>query len=98
MWQSRDDRESQHVGWRRIRASCRGLRQQFAPEVLEAIGIPMTKLAELRSDDVGRVVIDKTGFTNLFSFRLEFAPVALQVLPADSSAAPFRRTFRSSLD
>jgi uncharacterized protein (TIGR03435 family) len=70
--------------------TCGGLRRQFAPErhVLEAIGIPMTKLAELLSDDVGRVVIDKTGFTNLFSFRLEFAPVALQVAPADSSVPP----------
>lgn len=48
----------------------------------------MTKLVELLSDDVGRVVIDKTGFTHLFSFRLEFAPVALQVAPADSSVPP----------
>ena len=48
----------------------------------------MTKLAELLSDDVGRVVIDKTGFTNVFSFRLEFAPVALQVAPTDSSVPP----------
>jgi uncharacterized protein (TIGR03435 family) len=70
--------------------TCGGLRRQRAPErhVLEAIGIPMTKLVELLSDDVGRVVIDKTGLTNLFSFRLEFAPVALQVAPADSSVPP----------
>lgn len=67
--------------------TCGGIRRQRAPErhVLEAIGIPMTKLAELLSDDAVRVVIDKTGLTNLYSFRLEFAPVALQVAPADSS-------------
>lgn len=71
-------------------STCGGLRRQLAPDrhVLEGIGIPMTKLVELLSDDVGRIVIDKTGFTNLFSFRLEFAPVALQVAPVDSSALP----------
>jgi uncharacterized protein (TIGR03435 family) len=70
--------------------TCGGLRRQFTPErhVVEAVGIPMTKLVELLSDDLGRVVIDKTGFSNLFSFRLEFAPVALQVAQADSSVPP----------
>jgi uncharacterized protein (TIGR03435 family) len=70
--------------------TCGGVRRQRAHDrhVLEAIGIPMTKLVELLSDDVGRVVIDNTGFTNLFSVRLEFAPVALQVAPADSSVPP----------
>jgi uncharacterized protein (TIGR03435 family) len=69
---------------------CGGLRRQRAPEqhVLEAVGIPMTKLVELLSEDVGRVVIDKTGRTDLYSFRLEFAPVELLVAPADSSVPP----------
>jgi len=69
--------------------SCGGVRKQFGSErqVLEAVGIPMAKLVELFSDEVGRVVVDKTGFTHLFSLRLEFAPVAaLQVAPSDSSA------------
>jgi uncharacterized protein (TIGR03435 family) len=65
--------------------------------VLEAIGIPMTKLAELLSDDVGRVVIDKTGVTNLFSFRLEFAPVYTSRRPI-RRFRPFSAHFRSSLD
>jgi uncharacterized protein (TIGR03435 family) len=57
----------------------------------------MTKLAELLSDDVGRVVIDKTGSTNLFSFRLEFAPVTLQVAPTDSSVPPLSDALQEQL-
>jgi uncharacterized protein (TIGR03435 family) len=58
---------------------CGGIRRQivgFAPErrdVIEAIGVPMPTLIEFLSDEVGRVVLDKTGFTELFNFRLEFA-------------------------
>jgi uncharacterized protein (TIGR03435 family) len=69
--------------------SCGGVRKYLGPQrqVLEVAGIPMAKLIELLSDEVGRVVVDKTGFTDLFSFRLEFAPVGgLQIAPFDSSA------------
>jgi uncharacterized protein (TIGR03435 family) len=68
--------------------SCGGVRKQLAPQrqVLEVADIPMAKLIELLSDEVGRVVIDKTGFTDRFSFRLDFAPVGgLQIAPSDSS-------------
>jgi uncharacterized protein (TIGR03435 family) len=58
---------------------CGGLRRQiagFAPErrdIIEAVGVPMAKLIEYLSEETGRVVIDKTGFTDVFNFRLEFA-------------------------
>lgn len=54
---------------------CGGFRRQSTPEgqVLEAVGISMTTMAKILSDAVGRVVVDKTGFTQLFSFRLQFA-------------------------
>lgn len=70
--------------------SCGGVRKQFGPrQVLEAAGIPMRKLAELLSDEVGRVVLDKTGFTGLFTFRLEFAaPRDLEPTAAPDSSVP----------
>jgi uncharacterized protein (TIGR03435 family) len=34
---------------------------------------------------VGRVVIDNAGFTDLFGFRMESAPVGPQIAPANSS-------------
>jgi uncharacterized protein (TIGR03435 family) len=34
----------------------------------------MPKLVELLSDNVGRTVIDKTGFIGMFNFQLNFAP------------------------
>ena len=41
---------------------------------LEASDILMPKLVEIISDDVGRIVIDKTGFKESFELKLEFAP------------------------
>ena len=71
--------------------SCGGVRkQQLGPQrqVLEVAGIGMAKLIELLSDEVGRVVVDKTGFSDRLSFRLEFAPVVgLQTAPSDASAS-----------
>jgi uncharacterized protein (TIGR03435 family) len=58
---------------------CGGLRRQiagFAPErkdVIEAVGVPMEKLVEYLAEETGRSVIDRTGFTDVFNFRLEFA-------------------------
>jgi uncharacterized protein (TIGR03435 family) len=74
---------------------CGGMRRQIVsltPErrdLIEAVGVPMPTLIEFLSDEVGRVVIDKTGFTDLFSFRLEFgSTLAAGFLPnADSPAA-----------
>jgi uncharacterized protein (TIGR03435 family) len=43
-------------------------------ERIEAIGISMSKLIELISGDVGRTVVDKTGFAGTFNFQLEFSP------------------------
>jgi uncharacterized protein (TIGR03435 family) len=69
--------------------SCGGVRKQMGPQrqVLEVAGVSMARLIELLSDEVGRVVIDKTSFTDRFSVRLEFAPAGgLQIAPSDSSA------------
>jgi uncharacterized protein (TIGR03435 family) len=58
---------------------CRGIRRQVvsvAPERverIEAIGISMTTLVEMLSNDVGRTVIDKTGLTEPFDVHLNFA-------------------------
>ena len=35
----------------------------------------MSDLVDLISEDVGRTVIDKTGFTRVFNFLLDFAPL-----------------------
>jgi uncharacterized protein (TIGR03435 family) len=48
-----------------------------APErrdLIEAVGISMPRLIEMVSDEVGRTIVDKTGFIGPFDFRLEFAP------------------------
>ena len=72
---------------------CGGVRRQIvslAPErrdVIEAVGVPMPTLIHLNSDEVGRLVIDKTGFTDPFNFRLEFASsLASGFLGADAPA------------
>jgi uncharacterized protein (TIGR03435 family) len=41
---------------------------------IDAIGISMPHLIEMLSDEVGRTVFDKTGFTGTFDLHLEFAP------------------------
>jgi uncharacterized protein (TIGR03435 family) len=48
----------------------------------------MPRLIEILTDEVGRTVVDKTGFTGTFNFQLDFAPV--QVLaggPGDAGDA-----------
>jgi uncharacterized protein (TIGR03435 family) len=58
---------------------CGGLRRKIvspAPErrdVIEAAGVPMPTLVDFLSEETGRTVIDRTGFTGVFNFRLEFA-------------------------
>ncbi len=41
---------------------------------IEAGGISMTKLTEILSEEVGRPVLDKTGFTETFNLQLKFSP------------------------
>jgi bla regulator protein blaR1 len=48
----------------------------LAPERIdriEAVRISMPRLIEIVSEYVGRIVVDKTGFTGMFNFQLEFA-------------------------
>jgi len=52
---------------------------------IEAGGISMAKLAELLSEQAGRPVVDKTGFTEAFNLQLNFSPeISIQ---GDSGAA-----------
>jgi uncharacterized protein (TIGR03435 family) len=65
---------------------CGGWRQGWGRlEFIEAVAVPMAKLIELLSDKVGRPVLDKTGFTEPFNFRLEFEP---NILNADTPVVP----------
>jgi uncharacterized protein (TIGR03435 family) len=41
---------------------------------LEGFGVPMSKLVEVLADRIGRTVVDKTGFSGTFNFRLDFSP------------------------
>ena len=40
-------------------------------------GVPMSRIAQLLTQSVGRPVIDKTGLTGLHDFTLKFAPEAV---------------------
>lgn len=56
---------------------CGGTRRQIVPgperrDVIEAVGVPMATLTEFLSEETGRIVLDNTGFTDVFNFRLEF--------------------------
>jgi uncharacterized protein (TIGR03435 family) len=48
--------------------------ERFKLGWIEAFDVPMPKLVELLSDNVGRTVIDKTGFAGTFNFQLDFVP------------------------
>lgn len=58
---------------------CGGMRRQSAnptidrKDTIEAAGVPMSTLIDFLTAESGRIVIDKSGFTDVFSFRLEFA-------------------------
>ena len=56
---------------------CGGTRRQIVPgperrDVIEAVGVSMATLTEFLSEETGRIVLDNTGFTDVFNFRLEF--------------------------
>ena len=55
---------------------CGGFRMKLSTEgeEIDAVALTMPKLAEMLSKEVGRPVIDKTGFTQPFDFDLRFAP------------------------
>jgi len=55
---------------------------------IEAGGIEMSFLAGLLSDDLGKLVIDRTGFTERFNLLLDFAPTPAGVATAASSGPP----------
>ena len=59
---------------------CGGIRRQIVSPLpdrrdhLEAAGISMPRLIEMLTDEVGRTIIDKTGFQARFDFHLDFTP------------------------
>jgi uncharacterized protein (TIGR03435 family) len=52
---------------------------------IEAGGISMAWLLDLIAEDLGRVVLDKTGFTAPFNLLLDFAPLRGRDLGSSSS-------------
>jgi uncharacterized protein (TIGR03435 family) len=71
---------------------CGGIRRQAAnaalerKDVIEAAGVPMSTLIDFLSTESGRTVIDKSGFTDVFNFRLEFASTFPGGFSADAPA------------
>jgi uncharacterized protein (TIGR03435 family) len=71
---------------------CGGMRRQAAnaalerKDVIEAAGVPMSTLNDFLSTESGRIVIDKSGFTDVFDFRLEFASTLPGGFTADAPA------------
>jgi uncharacterized protein (TIGR03435 family) len=55
---------------------------------IEAGGIAMSWLVDMLSSDVGRIVIDRTGFTEPFNLLLDFAPHRDLAVEAGVSSAP----------
>ena len=59
---------------------CGGFRRQIVNpspdriDRIDAVGMAMPALVEMLSHEVGRTVVDTTGFAGLFNVRLEFAP------------------------
>ena len=59
---------------------CGGLRRQIVNpcpdriDRIDAVGMAMPALVEMLSNEVGRTVVDTTGFAGVFNVRLEFAP------------------------
>jgi len=77
--------------------ACGGIRRQAGSasadrkDVLEAAGVPMSTLIDFLSGESGRTVIDKSGFTDVFSFRLEYAstlPSGVVNFDAPAPSAP----------
>ena len=48
----------------------------------------MARLVDILADDIGRPVIDRTGFTERFNLLLDFAPQSELSVGAGASSAP----------
>ena len=72
---------------------CGGMRRKVTTmppdrtDRIEAGGIGMHELVEIISEDLGRIVVDKTGFGAPFNLLLDFAPLRDRE-PGPSSSAP----------
>jgi uncharacterized protein (TIGR03435 family) len=72
---------------------CGGMRRKVVTmppdraDRIEAGGISMSDLVEIVSEDLGRIVVDKTGFSAPFNLLLDFAPLRDRE-PGPSSSAP----------
>jgi uncharacterized protein (TIGR03435 family) len=63
---------------------CGGVRSAMFPagsSRLEGFGVPMSKLVEVLADRIGRIVVDKTGFSGTFNFQLDFSPEDAASIP-----------------
>lgn len=87
--------------------ACGGMRRQIvslAPErkdVIEGAGVSMPTLIESLIPESGRTVIDKSGFADVFNFRLEFAsnlPGGLPNFDAPAPSAPLGVSIFTALE
>jgi uncharacterized protein (TIGR03435 family) len=60
----------------------------IGPGVMNAGGMPMTELARALSQFTGRVVLDKTGLKERYSFQLLYAPEGRGLGPAPGPGGP----------
>ena len=66
---------------------------------IEAGGIAMSWLIDMLSDDVGRTVIDRTGFTERFNLLLDFVPRgSARFRPLPTISRQRRRIFNGLFD
>ena len=63
-------------------------------EPVEAVGVSMSHLVGVLSAEVGRIVIDRTNFTDTFSYEVSFSPAR----SGDVPVAAVSREFGSAID
>jgi uncharacterized protein (TIGR03435 family) len=82
---------------------CGGMRRKVVSmppdraDRIEAGGIPMSDLVEIVSEDLGRIVIDKTDFSARFNLLLDFAPLRDREPGPPSSAPTISTALREQL-
>ena len=82
---------------------CGGMRRKVVTlppdraDRIEAGGISMSQLLEVISEDLGRIVVDKTGFSAPFNLLLDFAPLRDREPGPPSSAPTISTALREQL-
>src|SRR6185503_12656409 len=58
------------------------------PGIVGFNGVPMSMIAQVLTQSVGRPVIDKTGLTGYFDYTLQWAPQPGSVMPFQPAGGP----------